>query len=256
MQQKNENLPLALILVTLVVLLIAVVGFKFLNNSLVRDKWPDLTQSSPIKTPLSAPKGMTVIRGVVFTGAQIQGDDAYCAEGLYIRVDEAIVPEDMNSITSGSMIALRTKGGGTAQFPEALKPYSDTSVVNATVTVVGVYPAREVQCKALMCDCDDAIIVDNLTVEVPANLDAEIVQLTGEIVCLPKKGSGPQTMECLFGLQTPDDKRYFLTNLGERLGGSQGDGSTLKVKAVFSKADPNTPYDVDGSLDVISIEKL
>jgi len=35
-------------------------------------------------------------------------------------------------------------------------------------------------------------------------------EYTGKVVCLPKKGDGPHTLECAIGLQTDDGKYYVV----------------------------------------------
>src|SRR3989344_3172106 len=39
------------------------------------------------------------------------------------------------------------------------------------------------------------------------------ITVSGEIACLPKKGSGAQTMECAIGLKALDGRHYGLKNL-------------------------------------------
>src|SRR3989344_6171648 len=41
------------------------------------------------------------------------------------------------------------------------------------------------------------------------------ITVRGEINCLPKKGTGSQTLECAIGLKGPDGRHYGLKNLSK-----------------------------------------
>ena len=88
------------------------------------------------------------------------------------------------------------------------------------------------------------------------------VTISGEITCLPKKGSGQQTMECALGLRGADGRHYGLKNLFQhdpeyKL--SQP-GLHVKVSGVFNPEEISGPdgnkYDVVGTIDVTSIKEV
>lgn len=78
--------------------------------------------------------------------------------------------------------------------------------------------------------------------------------IKGKIVCLPRKGNGPHTLECNFGLRTTDGKYYSLRST---------DGSPMQLyqydtaKEVEVRGSVHTynsdVYNVDGVVDVDSI---
>lgn len=86
-------------------------------------------------------------------------------------------------------------------------------------------------------------------------VDGSTVSLTGEFTCLPHKDtSGPQTMECAFGLKAGDT--YYA------LGDSTSDysllsklvtGQTVSVTGTF-KANPSSNYQDIGTVTVTSID--
>lgn len=86
--------------------------------------------------------------------------------------------------------------------------------------------------------------------------------MTGEISCLPKKGNGPQTMECAFGLLGDDGFYYALRNFADDQPISEAiDGAkNLKISGNFSnerlKGPDGNSYDIAGVIDVQSVEKI
>lgn len=88
------------------------------------------------------------------------------------------------------------------------------------------------------------------------------ITITGEITCLPKRGSGAQTMECAFGLKDTKGKYYGLSNLSGhdpeyRL--SRGD-VRVRVTGLLSDTIQTGPdgnkYDISGVIAIKSIEQL
>lgn len=77
------------------------------------------------------------------------------------------------------------------------------------------------------------------------------IEVKGEIVCLPKKGEGPHTMECAFGLQSIDGKYYGILNSENPL--LTKTGEVLVVKGTFEQADPETSYDIVGNINVTEV---
>lgn len=85
---------------------------------------------------------------------------------------------------------------------------------------------------------------------------------TGEISCLPKKGNGPQTMECAFGLLGDDGFYYGIRNFTDDQPISEAiDGAKkVKISGNFTKEQLKGPdgnsYDIAGVIDVQSVEKI
>jgi hypothetical protein len=92
--------------------------------------------------------------------------------------------------------------------------------------------------------------------------EGETVTVEGEYQCLPKKGDGPQTLECAFGLRVDDDTHYALdmTDLHNRpdndFNANYTIGDRLRVTGVFEEPKPDTTYDIRGTIYVESIEPL
>lgn len=89
-----------------------------------------------------------------------------------------------------------------------------------------------------------------------------LVTLTGEMTCLPKIGSGPQTMECAFGLLA-DDGRYYGLKYDPTIDPAyellQG-GLRMEVTGELTAEEQTGPdgnrYDTAGLIEVTSIRKL
>ena len=88
------------------------------------------------------------------------------------------------------------------------------------------------------------------------------ITVNGEITCLPKKGTGSQTMECAIGLKGVDGRHYGLKGLFKFDPGykfSVG-GLRVEVAGVFNPEEMKGPggnkYDVVGTIDVISIREV
>lgn len=84
------------------------------------------------------------------------------------------------------------------------------------------------------------------------------ITISGDIVCLPKKGDGPQTMECAYGLHDSDGRNFGLKNLfrfdpdnhftvGERIEVT----GEFSPEAVYGPG--NSQYDVVGMIDLTSV---
>lgn len=85
-----------------------------------------------------------IIRGTLFRGNEI--DRGYCSSGIYLKDD------------SGK-IQLRAKNlAGDIQL------FDDPKSLGKYVELLGVYTPNKVMCEALICECDDYYIVENLEV--------------------------------------------------------------------------------------------
>jgi hypothetical protein len=87
------------------------------------------------------------------------------------------------------------------------------------------------------------------------------VTIRGEITCLPKRGTGPQTMECAIGLKGDDGKYYGLRNLIEHdptyIYSQTGMGVEVSGKITYEEqAGPDgNLYDIIGVISVSAIQK-
>lgn len=68
---------------------------------------------------------------------------------------------------------------------------------------------------------------------------------SGEIVCLPHKGDGPQTLECAFGLQADDGRFYKVQSDPGPLNAEVGD--RVKIKGLLEPGSDDR-YDTSGTL--------
>lgn len=73
---------------------------------------------------------------------------------------------------------------------------------------------------------------------------------TGQIVCLPKPGDGPQTLECAIGLRASDKKYYALKNNPNQ---EIPVNTQVSVTGVVIPPSENEMYDIAGT---IAVEKL
>lgn len=127
----NKKIYIPLLIVS--ALIVFSVGFYFL-----RPKTPGFGSTS-------------TFRGVIKTGAQLGELKNYCAEGLYL-----VSQDDSFLANEQKILQLR--------LPDAesnTRMYTDNSFIDSQVEVVGKYPAQEIFCEALMCDCEDYILLEN-----------------------------------------------------------------------------------------------
>jgi hypothetical protein len=88
------------------------------------------------------------------------------------------------------------------------------------------------------------------------------ITVIGEITCLPKQGSGPQTMECAIGLKGDDGRYYGLKNLfaHDPQYKFSRTGLRVEVSGLFSFEKTLGPagakYEVVGTIDVASIKEV
>lgn len=88
------------------------------------------------------------------------------------------------------------------------------------------------------------------------------ITLQGEITCLPKLGTGAQTMECAIGLKGTDGRHYGLKNLfalDPKYKFSVG-GLKVLVSGIFRPEEIQGPdaakYDVVGTIELTSISEI
>lgn len=88
------------------------------------------------------------------------------------------------------------------------------------------------------------------------------ITVNGEIVCLPKKGTGSQTLECAIGLKGLDGRYYDLKNLFKIDPEYKFSviGLRVEVSGMFNseemKAFDRNKYDIVGAIDVTSIREV
>ena len=91
--------------------------------------------------------------GTVMTGAQLGEVKNFCTEGLYLVADNGYL------IDQTQMLLLKVTDGA-----DASSMLSDQQYVGKKVEVTGKYPAQEVFCDALICACEDYILVDQIQI--------------------------------------------------------------------------------------------
>ena len=91
--------------------------------------------------------------------------------------------------------------------------------------------------------------------------DGSPITIRGEITCLPKKGSGPHTLECAIGLRGEDGSHYALKNLFDHDPDYHFSttGMQVEVAGIFRAKEASGPggssYDVAGVIEIISIRE-
>lgn len=86
----------------------------------------------------------------------------------------------------------------------------------------------------------------------PGGVGGNEATITGKVVCLPKKGDGPHTLECAFGIQSASDGKYY--SLQGLTGDTANDAfnKTVSVTGIMKEPEANTSYDIAGSIEVKS----
>lgn len=101
---------------------------------------------------------------------------------------------------------------------------------------------------AISCNPGDEQKVDILEI-------GSEVEIKGLIACLPKKGEGPFTLECAFGLKV-DSAYYGLKNIPRRSikNSVVRTGNIVKIYGTVIEAKADTLYDIAASIDINKIE--
>ena len=92
-------------------------------------------------------------KGTVKTGAQLGEVKSYCPQGLYLVADEGSYLVEQTTI-----LQLRVPG------ESGDKLLSDQKYINKKVRVIGKYPAQQFFCEALICGCDDYILLERIDI--------------------------------------------------------------------------------------------
>lgn len=80
------------------------------------------------------------------------------------------------------------------------------------------------------------------------------IKIKGTVACLPKKGEGPHTMECAYGLKT-DSTYYGLKKIPDRVlkNGLLQKGKDVTVQGTVLKSDSTSTYKIAAVIKVDSI---
>jgi hypothetical protein len=109
------------------------------------------TPSTPDRTAQASSR--VTFRGTVKTGAELGEVKQHCAEGLYLVAEEGFL------VNQTSMLLLRVPNGSDQPVM-----FSDLGYAGKSVEVVGKYPAQEAFCEALICECEDYILVERIEI--------------------------------------------------------------------------------------------
>lgn len=75
----------------------------------------------------------------------------------------------------------------------------------------------------------------------------------GKVICLPHKNvQGPQTLECAYGLETADGKKYGIRNSSAF---SYDTNDQITIKGTVSAPEANNIYDIVGTISATDISK-
>jgi len=99
------------------------------------------------------PADQQTFTGKVMAGAQLGEVKNYCAEGLYLVAEEGYL------VDQTQMLLLKVADGA-----DGSSMLSDQQYVGQKVEVTGKYPAQEVFCEALICACEDYILVEQIQI--------------------------------------------------------------------------------------------
>ncbi len=159
-------------------------------------------------------------------------------------------------------IVIVALGAALAYFffnPRAESPVPARAIKNFEECAAAGYPVGESYPRQCWTP-DGKHFVEELNDTQPQGPEA--LTINGTIDCLPKKGSGPQTLECAIGLRDLSGKYYELRNLST----SDPDykystgGLKVEVTGLFSTEEISAPdansYDVIGVIDVTSIKEV
>jgi hypothetical protein len=101
-----------------------------------------------------------------------------------------------------------------------------------------------------------AYIIFTRQVAAPERNTSDVMTISGTIACLPKTGTGNQTMECAIGLQG-NGKYYSLKNMSQHDPENKfsATGQHVEVTGTIKADASKSPYDIAGTIDVTSIKE-
>ncbi|GEM_PF-3055991 len=219
------------------------VGINLIKLRTTSDVTPFPTSSvSPTKSV-----GKVSFVGIIKTGAQLGEVKSYCSNGMYLVSDEG---KDLIIDTGTKMLLLRLPGE-----PGESEMLSDQKYVGKRVEVAGKYPAQEIFCEALICACEDYILVDHINIVDTQSIEKRQTKIEGQIDCLPHRDiSGGQTLECTFGLQGKDGMYYGLQELNQRdlISGKIVVGKKVVIAGILTSSQ-DSKYNTIGTIEVASV---
>jgi len=147
-----------LVPILIVVAVLAVVGIAFFTggkylsfNSFSKSSiFPRPSQKT--NNPDNIPNDDNSFIGTVKLGSEIEGRE-YCPEGIYLVADK----DKLLSGQTSELLLRETEGQGS-------KMVDDQTIIGKKVSVVGKHPTEGVFCEALVCGCDDYILVTSIKV--------------------------------------------------------------------------------------------
>ena len=225
-------------------LFFSMVGVNWFNSKTTEKK-----NDSVIPLPQPSTKSIDKVSrftGSVQTGTQLGEVKSHCSNGLYLVADEGTYLADQTTMLQ---LHLPKELDGT-------KMLSDQQYVGKLVEVVGKYPAQEIFCEALICECEDYILVDRINIVDTESIEKRQTKTEGQIDCLPQKDtSGGQTLECTFGLQGKDGIYYGLQGLNQRdlISGKIAPGQKVVITGIFTPGQ-DSKYNTIGTIKVAAVE--
>jgi hypothetical protein len=209
-----------------------------------------VNNTRPFPNPSISPTisvGKDSFVGIVKTGAQLGEVKSHCSDGLYLVADEG---KELIVNTGTKMLLLRLPGE-----PGESKMLSDQKYISKKVEVVGKYPAQEIFCEALICACEDYILVDHINIVDTESADMRQTKIEGQIDCLPHRDtSGGITLECAIGLQGKDGMYYGLQlNQQDVNSGKIILGQKVVITGIFTPSQ-DSKYNIIGTIEVASVE--
>ena len=86
--------------------------------------------------------------------------------------------------------------------------------------------------------------------------NGEDITISGTIICLPHKNTtGPQTLECAFGLKAEDGNNYGLTDPDYKYLMGAGTGTKVKISGKLTKKQ-DTKYNSAGTITIENLIKV
>lgn len=127
----------------------------------------------------------------------------------------------------------------------------EASVSNYEECVAAGYPVQEIYPERCVTP-DGKSFVNSFSIT-----PNEEVRIKGEIVCLPKKGDGPYTMECAFGLKALDGSYYALSDSDSNYANISDlpTGEVAVITGMFEPVQKDTSYDIVGTILILKVEK-
>ena len=136
--------------ILIIILLLGVVGyFTYKNYQLKKNDRVIPPEHYPLETRPTP--SVHTFTGTVKSGSQLENKE-YCPKGLYLVADSGTY-----LVGQTTMLLLKEHRAQESGM------ISDKTVMNNKVEVEGIYPAQEYFCEAVICECEDYILVEEIT---------------------------------------------------------------------------------------------